>query len=44
MVHDNNSIDVNLLECHEKELFSFEKINSQTIETESAAGKICAEA
>ena len=40
-VHDNNSIEVNLLECVEKEDFNFEKIEScQPNETESAAGRV----
>merc|ERR1712038_1026399 len=41
-VHDNNSIEVNLLECCEKEDFNFEKISQETSETESAAGKVAA--
>ena len=37
----NNSIEVNLLECTEKENFAFEKIdNAQHSETESSAGRI----
>ena len=40
-VHDNNSIEVNLLECVEKENFNFEKLEScQPNETESAAGRV----
>ena len=40
-VHDNNSIEVNLLECTEKENFNFEKLEScQPNETESAAGRV----
>ena len=40
-VHDNNSIEVNLLECVEKEEFMFDKLDSlQQNETESPAGKI----
>merc|ERR1711861_43680 len=42
-VHDNNSIDVSLLECHEKEQFNFDKINATTSETETPAGKIAAD-
>jgi hypothetical protein len=39
-VHDNNSIEVNLLECIEKEQFSFEKLdNAPRTETESTAGR-----
>ena len=42
-VHDNNSIDVALLECNEKESFNFDKLTSNTTETDSPAGKICAD-
>ena len=42
-VHDNNSIEVNLLECSEKEEFNFDKLEScNTTETESAAGRVAA--
>jgi len=42
-VHDNNSIEVNLLECTEKEQFAFDKLdNAVANETESAAGRIAA--
>lgn len=42
-VHDNNSIEVNLLECIEKEDFGFDKLdNLQPTETESAAGRVAA--
>ncbi len=42
-VHDNNSIEVNLLECIEKEQFQFEKLDSLTTnETESNAGRVAA--
>ncbi|CDW81093.1 UNKNOWN [Stylonychia lemnae] len=42
-VHDNNSIEVNLLECTEKENFAFEKLdNTQSQETETNAGRIAA--
>ena len=42
-VHDNNSIEVNLLECIEKESFAFDKLDGlQTTETESAAGRVAA--
>ena len=39
----NNSIEVNLLECTEKEKFNFEKIDGETSETDSAAGKVAAQ-
>ena len=42
-VHDNNSIEVDLLECHPKEKFNFDKINAQTTETDSPAGKVAAD-
>ncbi len=42
-VHDNNSIEVNLLECCEKELFLFDKLDQcQGTETESSAGRVAA--
>ena len=42
-VHDNNSIEVNLLECTERENFIWEKLDqSQETETESAAGRVAA--
>ena len=42
-VHDNNSIEVNLLECTEKEKFLWDHLDSCTNhETESAAGRIAA--
>lgn len=42
-VHDNNSIEVNLLECAEKEEFNFEKLEScATTETESNVGRVAA--
>jgi len=42
-VHDNNSIEVNLLECIEKESFNFEKLETcQSGETESPAGRVAA--
>ena len=35
-VHDNNSVEVNLLECSEKEHFGFDKLDgNQNDETES---------
>ena len=40
-VHDNNSIEINVLECIEKEDFGFDKLdNLQQNETESAAGRV----
>jgi hypothetical protein len=40
-VHDNNSIEVNLLECSEKEQFQFEKLEQcHHNETESSAGRV----
>jgi hypothetical protein len=42
-VHDNNSIEVNLLECVEKENFLWDKLDSCTeIETDSNAGRVAA--
>jgi hypothetical protein len=42
-VHDNNSIEVNLLEATEKETFNFDKLDScHHTETESAGGRIAA--
>ena len=42
-VHDNNSIEINLLECTEKENFSFEKLDAlQPNESETAAGRVAA--
>ena len=43
IVHDNNSIEINVLECIEKEDFGFDKLdNLQQNETESAAGRVAA--
>lgn len=40
-VHDNNSIEINLLECTEKENFSFDKLDQcHHTETETPAGRI----
>ena len=40
-MHENNTVEVNLLECVEKEHYSFDQINAEdSIETESAAGKV----
>jgi hypothetical protein len=42
-VHDNNSIEVNLLECAEKETIAFDKLDNATVsETETAAGRVAA--
>ena len=42
-VHDNNSIEVNLLECAEKENIAFDKLDNATVsETETAAGRVAA--
>lgn len=41
MFYSNNSIEVNLLECVEKEKFLFDKLDTCNVhESESAAGKI----
>jgi hypothetical protein len=41
VLFSNNSIDVNLLECCEKEDFQFDKLDNATAtETESASGRI----
>ena len=40
-VHDNNSIEVNLLECTEKEDFLWDKLDACVeTETESTAGRV----
>ena len=42
-MHDNNSIEVNLLEACEKEDFAFDKLETcHTTETESPAGRVAA--
>ena len=42
-VHDNNSIEVNLLECVEKENFLWDKLDGCTeTETDSNAGRVAA--
>ncbi len=42
-VHDNNSIEINLLECSEKEQFNFDKLDgAHSTETETPAGRIAA--
>ena len=41
LIYSNNSIEINVLECTEKENFAFDKLDSlHTTETESAAGRI----
>lgn len=42
-VHDNNTVEINVLECCEKEQFNFDKIDSVTSETDSPAGKVAAQ-
>ena len=39
----NNSIEVNLLECCEKERYNFDKLHTNTTETDSPAGKVAAD-
>ena len=41
-MYRNNTIHVNLLEVEEKENFAFEKLSTETTETDSNAGKIAA--
>ena len=42
-VHDNNSIEINLLECVEKENFIWDKLDGCTeTETQTAAGRVAA--
>ena len=42
-VHDNNSIEVNLLECAEKEHIAFDKLDNAVVsESETAAGRVAA--
>ena len=42
-VHDNNSIEVNLLECCEKENLLWDKLDGSTeTETQSHAGRVAA--
>ena len=42
-VHDNNSVEVNLLECVEREDFLWDKLDQCTeTETESSAGRVAA--
>ena len=39
----NNSIEINLLECCEKDDFKFDAITAETEETDSAAGRVAAQ-
>ena len=39
----NNSIEVNLLECEEREKVAFDAITQDTTETDSHAGKVAAD-
>merc|ERR1712127_8605 len=41
-LHDNNTLELNLLECCEKEKFDFSAIDTTTSEMDSPAGKIAA--
>ena len=42
-VHDNNSIEINLLECVERENFVWDKLDGcQETETQSSAGRVAA--
>merc|ERR1711990_1140053 len=42
-VHDNNSVEINLLECIEKEHFVWDKLDGCTeTETDSPAGRVAA--
>ena len=42
-VHDNNSIEINLLECSDKETFMFDKLDAAVdTETQSTAGRVAA--
>mmetsp|Transcript_4965 Transcript_4965/g.5645 ORF Transcript_4965/g.5645 Transcript_4965/m.5645 type:complete len:161 (+) Transcript_4965:23-505(+) len=43
-VHENNSVEINLLEGSEKEDFNFDKLSPPVdLETDSAAGKVAAQ-
>ena len=43
-VHENNSIEISLVECAEKADFNFDKVTQPDgLETESAAGKVAAQ-
>ena len=41
VLYSNNSIEVSLLECAEKELFNFDKLTPDTQESDSAVGQVC---
>ena len=42
-VHDNNSVEINLLECEDKEVFDWDKLDGcGESETNSAAGRVAA--
>ena len=42
-VHDNNSVEINLLECEEKETFDWDSLDGcGDTETQSAAGRVAA--
>ena len=43
VLFSNNSIEVNLLECCEKDKFRFDAITAETEETDSAAGRVAAQ-
>ena len=40
-VYSNNSIEISVLECAEKELFNFDKLTVETNESDSAVGQVC---
>ena len=43
-VHENNSIDISLLECQERDEFNFDLLKApEGMETDSAAGKVAAQ-
>ena len=42
-LNSNNSIEVSLLECAEKELFNFDNLTNETSESESNAGRVAAQ-
>ena len=43
-VHENNSIDISLIECQERDNFDFEQLKTPVgMESDSAAGKIAAQ-
>ena len=44
LVHENNSVEVNLVEAAEREDFDFDKlVVPEGLETESAAGKVASQ-